>query len=93
MVTGLLSAFPSSHFFDEVLLDLQAIADAPVEHSDVDDFLQLPQVHALNCLKDVFTDARFGFSSEPHISDCLDLATQCLDSPMYVSPSVNVALD
>ena len=82
MVTGLLSAFPSGHFFNEVLLDLQAIADAPFEDTNVDDLLQLPQVHALNCLKDIFTDARFGLSSEPHLSDCLGLAAQSLDSPV-----------
>lgn len=93
MVTGLLSAFPSGPFFDAVLLDLQAIADAPFEDIDAADLLQLPQVHALNCLKDIFTDARFGFSSEIHISDCLDLATQCLDSPVYVSPTVKIALN
>ena len=90
MVTGLLAAFPSGPFFDDVLLDLQAIADAPFEDTKFDDLLQLPQVHALNCLKDVFTDARFAFSSEPHISDCLHLAAQCLDSLVYVSPTVKI---
>ena len=64
------------------MLDLQAIADTPFEDTNVDDLLQLPQVHALNCLKEIFTDARFGPSSQTHIADCLDLAAQCLDSHM-----------
>ena len=82
MVTGILSAYPGSHFFDDVLLDLQAIADAPIEGSMKTDALQLPQVHAINCLKEIFTDSRFGPGTEPHIANSLDLAAQCLDSPM-----------
>ena len=43
----------------------------------------LPQVHALNCLKDIFTDARFGFSTEIHVADTLEIAASCLESQMY----------
>ena len=43
----------------------------------------LPQVHALNCLKDIFTDARFGLSTEKYVADALETAASCLESPMY----------
>lgn len=43
----------------------------------------LPQVHALNCLKDIFTDARFGPSTETHIADALNIAASCLESQVY----------
>lgn len=82
MITGILSAYPSNKFFDDVILDLQAIADAPVERLQTTRELHLPQVHALNCLKDVFTDARFGISTEPHIADSLEIATSCLESEL-----------
>jgi hypothetical protein len=41
-------------------------------------------VHALNCLKDIFTDARLSSASEPYISDCLDLAASKIESKMLV---------
>ena len=43
----------------------------------------LPQVHALNCLKDIFTDARFGLSTEIYVADALEIAASCLESQMY----------
>ncbi len=45
--------------------------------------LRLPQVHALNCLKDIFTDALLGTASEPHIADSLEIAVDCLESKVY----------
>ena len=47
------------------------------------DLSSLPQVHALNCLKDIFTDARFGSSTENHVADTLNIAASCLESQMY----------
>ena len=55
------------------------MANAPVGA----DLSSLPQVHALNCLKDIFTDARFGPRTETHIADTLNIAASCLESPMY----------
>lgn len=81
MITGILSAYPSGGFFDDVVLDLQAIADAPIDHETESNEVQLPQVHALNCLKDVFTDSRLSTSTEKHVADSLDLAAGCLNSP------------
>ncbi|KAL9581913.1 MAG: hypothetical protein Q9212_003607 [Teloschistes hypoglaucus] len=59
--------------------DLQAIANA----NDIDSnegTLQLPQVHAFNCLKDVFTDGRFGSFVEQHMSSSLEIAARALES-------------
>ena len=79
MITGILAAYPGGRFFDNVILDLQRVAIMPV--NALSDFaeLRLPQVHALNCLKDVFTDTRLGPASESHISITLDIAASCLD--------------
>jgi hypothetical protein len=40
----------------------------------------LPQVHALNCLKAIFTSTVLGPSTEPYIVSALDIAGQCLTS-------------
>lgn len=79
IITGVLAAYPGDNFFDDVIVDLQTVADAPVGA----DLGSLPQVHALNCLKDIFTDARFRLSTEVHVADTLEIAASCLESQMY----------
>ena len=80
MITGVLAAHAGDRFFDNAVLDLQAIADMPLQDvKDVEE-ARLPQVHALNCLKDIFADTKFGPSTEPYVADSLDIAACCLDS-------------
>ena len=82
-MVGILSGYCDDTFFDDALLDLQAIADNHViESLDIQE-CELPQVHALNCLKDIFTDSRFGLRTDHHIENLLCLAAECLDSPVY----------
>ncbi len=52
------------------------------------DLGSLPQVHALNCLKDIFTDARFGISTDFYVADTLEIAASCLESQMYDCPCI-----
>ncbi|KAI4103581.1 MAG: hypothetical protein L6R37_003726 [Teloschistes peruensis] len=78
IITGILSASPRDGLLDIVTRDLQAIASA----NDIDaneETLQLPQVHAFNCLKDVFTDGRFGSFVEQHMSSSLEIAARALE--------------
>ncbi|KAL8811725.1 MAG: hypothetical protein Q9200_001557, partial [Gallowayella weberi] len=82
MITGILSAEPEGDFFDFVIQEVQAIASKEIEMHE-DENLRLPQVHALNCLKDIFTDARFNASVEQHMSSALELAVQGLESARW----------
>ena len=82
MVTGILAAYPQGEFFGNVVSELQAIARTPLNNAVGSEELLLPQVHALNCLKDVFSDARFRDSVERHVPDTLNLAASCLDAEM-----------
>lgn len=66
-----------------MVLDLQAIADTPLGIFEDFEDIRLPQVHALNCLKDVFTDAQLGPASEPHVAVTLEIAAGCLESKLY----------
>lgn len=66
-----------------MVLDLQAIADTPLSIFEDFEDIRLPQVHALNCLKDIFTDAQLGPASEPHVSITLEIAAGCLESNLY----------
>ena len=80
MITSILIAIPSGPFFESAMLDLQAIADAPVVHDSELEVLHLPQVHALNCLKDLFTNTRLGNSTEPYVEHTLSIAAERLES-------------
>jgi len=79
MVTGILSAYPKGGFFDQVILDLQTAANVPLEVAQDSTQIRLPQVHALNCLKDVFTNTRLGPATEVHVEKTLIIAVECLE--------------
>ena len=83
MITGILSATPKGAFFDTVIQDLQAIAGVETGIDSNNEHLDLPQVHAFNCLKDIFTDARFNTSVERHVSASLELAVHAVESDRY----------
>ncbi|KAL9001465.1 MAG: hypothetical protein Q9169_000040 [Polycauliona sp. 2 TL-2023] len=83
MITGILSATPKEAFFDTVIQDLQAIARGETDIDSKEVQQSLPQVHAFNCLKDIFTDARFNASVEQHMSTSLELAVHALESDRW----------
>jgi len=66
------------------LFDLREIAMRPVEARSSFEGLDLPQVHALNCMKDIYTNTKLGPHSEVHLPEGLDLAALCLESKMLV---------
>lgn len=84
IITGVLAACVGDQFFDDVVINLQAMAKKPTGT----DFRYLPQVHALNSLKDIFTDARFGLCIEIYVADGLEIAASCLESHMYEPLSI-----
>lgn len=79
MIISILSADLGKDLFHTAVQDLQAIAGANVDVDSKDERLQLPQVHAFNCLKDIFTDGRFGNYVEQHMSGSLELAVNALE--------------
>ncbi|KAK1535510.1 hypothetical protein CPAR01_09052 [Colletotrichum paranaense] len=84
MITGIVSANAPQPSFDVVIEELVAIARKPAYNSESDGS-KLPQVHALNCLKDMFKSSfitQLG-KSAPHIPQCLDLAAGSLKSEVW----------
>lgn len=88
MVVAVLSSSTTSDHFNSIIWDLQAIADATITLEQGRP-QKLPQVHALNCLKDIFTDARFGLKTEPHMATTLGISISCLESNLCVSRYLN----
>jgi hypothetical protein len=63
---------------DELQKEVQSAQNLAIMHGD-----PLPQVHALNCLKAIFTSTVLGPSSEPYIVSALNIAGQCLTSRVW----------
>ena len=83
LAVGLLAARPQD-MMRRTLFDLREIAMRPVEALSGFDEVDLPQVHALNCIKDIYINTKLGPQSELYLSEGLDLAALCLESKMLV---------
>ncbi|TID14586.1 HEAT repeat protein-like protein [Venturia nashicola] len=82
LITGILGADPGGSLFQQAIKDLQseAVAAPPLASSYGD---ELPQVHALNSLRAVFTSTVLGPSSEPYLVSTLGIAGRCLRSQIW----------
>ena len=86
MAIGILTACPQGDSFDHAVEQLLDIAEMPVQPRSDGGRLELPQVHALNCLKDVFSSSRLSGKTESHLERSLGLATDCIVHDVSVCP-------
>lgn len=82
VIAGVLSSTTSSTAFHSAIVDLTQIAKDPPS-LPIRDHQALPQVHALNCLREVFKSSKLGLRSEQYIPQSLLLAGQCLSSSLW----------
>lgn len=68
------------------------IAMLPIASSKEGEKLDLPQVHALNCMKHLFTDARVSQAVVPFIGTGLELAVSCFGSEIWAIRNCGVML-
>ena len=81
LMTGILSANSPSLAFEKIMSELEGLARQSIMSSEIDE-TNLPQVHAMNCLKEIFKNSTLGKRRENHITDCLRLAAESLKSKM-----------
>ena len=82
LVCGLLIADKTGHAVAQAIKDLSAIARQNVLLDDAQKS-SLPQVHALNCIKDILKNTRLGEVSESFSSEVLVLAAKSLRSEAW----------
>lgn len=80
-MVGILTANSPAPSFEEIMVQLKALAQKPVQLSRIDE-TNLPQVHAMNCLKEIFKSSSLDRKAEPYISEGLRLAAGSLRSDM-----------
>lgn len=78
-MVGILSSNADHPSFDTVMRQLREISERPARISETDGS-KLPQVHALNCLKDIFKSSAFSKRVDEYLTDCLQLAANSLKS-------------
>ena len=88
LITSVLAASMNDELFDRVMIDLQRISSIACGESEKVEEKQLPQVHALNCLKDIFTDARFRDRVELYVSASFEIAVDKIESTRYLIGSL-----
>lgn len=57
------------------------IAHMPVDSKDSE--MDLPQVHAFNCVRTIFTESALSDACTPYVNKCLDLAVSHFGSPFW----------
>ncbi|GAB0131934.1 hypothetical protein EsDP_00000387 [Epichloe bromicola] len=85
MITGILAANAAHPTFDQVMDTLMTMAAKEARVSETDGS-NLPQVHAYNCLKDIFKNSlltSLGNKSESYLPQCLELAASGLRSEVW----------
>ncbi|KAI0186937.1 putative death-receptor fusion protein-domain-containing protein [Xylaria flabelliformis] len=82
IIVGILASKTESPSFNEVIVKLQEIGRQPAFVSETDGS-NLAQVHALNCLKDIFKTSFLSLRAEPYLTDCLQLAASSLQSEVW----------
>ncbi|KAH7408541.1 putative death-receptor fusion protein-domain-containing protein [Phaeosphaeria sp. MPI-PUGE-AT-0046c] len=81
LMASILAAEPGT-LFPRAMREL--IAEASIEaHSTNIEESRLPQVHALNCIKEFFTTSRLNVASEAYLGKGLELAAKMLNSNIW----------
>ncbi len=83
-MTGILASNAVEPSFEEALYTLEAIALKPALVSKTDGS-SLPQVHAMNCVRDVFRSSLLSQRAIQYLPRFLQLAVGCMKSEVYVS--------
>ncbi|OAP59455.1 hypothetical protein AYL99_06753 [Fonsecaea erecta] len=84
MIGALLNPSDSIEFSSSIN-DLMIIAERGTDRISILDIedVKLPQVHALNCLKDIMTNSKFAVVVVQHLERMMELAATCLSSKVW----------
>jgi len=94
LIVGVLASEPNPNrpLLSSTFTRLLEIATLPAGINKDGDKMDLPQVHALNCIKLLFTDARISQVVVPYIGVGLEMAVSCFGSEIWVIRNCGVML-
>jgi hypothetical protein len=82
-MVGIIAAEPQTNgtLFSRAMKDLIHEASQDAQSSNIEES-RLPQVHALNCIKEIFVSSKLSLASEAYIGEVMELAAHILNSKM-----------
>ncbi|KAL3471955.1 putative death-receptor fusion protein-domain-containing protein [Aspergillus californicus] len=92
LIGGILLSNPGGPLFQQVIRELQEVAHVPAKQNANSQSVELPQVHAMNCLREIFTNARLGPHTEGFIMPALNLSAERIGSPMWALRNAGLML-
>ncbi|KAK2740916.1 hypothetical protein FQN57_005920 [Myotisia sp. PD_48] len=69
--------------FHDIMETLQMIAGSSYSAAPERSEMKLPQIHALNCLKDIFSATNLAIHTEKYVMAALGIAADCLGSEIW----------
>ncbi|KAF2996069.1 hypothetical protein E8E13_004007 [Curvularia kusanoi] len=84
LMASIIAAEPEAggRLLARAMKDLISEASLEAEHTNIEES-RLPQVHALNCIKEIFTTSKLSVASEAYIAQGLELAGKTLNSNIW----------
>ncbi|KAL2035004.1 hypothetical protein VTO58DRAFT_100921 [Aureobasidium pullulans] len=82
LMIGIVVADSKGALFGRAMKELTIEATRPVDQA-AESAGGLSQVHALNCIKDIFKNSRLGERSEAYVPEALSLSAKCLSSDTW----------
>ena len=76
----------------QALVDIAMHKPPAIESTQTESNLRLPQVHALNCIKDVITNSRFRKMTEPLVMLTTNLAVESMSSHIWAIKNCGLML-
>ncbi|KAF4628970.1 hypothetical protein G7Y89_g9185 [Cudoniella acicularis] len=85
LVTGIMGAEAAEPAFEYIMMHMKELACLPVTVTTMNAAIleQLPAVHALNVLKEVFRSSSIRRKADREVTDCFRIATDCLGSNVW----------
>lgn len=82
ILVAIVAPATSDEYFTRAFDDLKSIVLEPALHNEVSD-TDLPQVHAMNSLKSMFTVTALSDKSDRFIVPAMEIASPCLTVDVY----------
>ncbi|KAL2834612.1 putative death-receptor fusion protein-domain-containing protein [Aspergillus pseudoustus] len=92
LIAGILLSNPGGPLFQKVVRELQDVAHLPAQLDVRSQTVELPQVHAMNCLREVYNNARLGPHTESYIMPALNLSAERMGSPIWALRNAGLML-
>ncbi|KAF3213945.1 hypothetical protein TWF191_009943 [Orbilia oligospora] len=80
------------HAFSSLENTVQTPRDLPMDQKGENGHLELPQVHALNCMRFLFMDSQLSTVVDPYVSSSLHMAFNCFKSEMWAVRNCGIML-